>query len=237
MSTPPEVRHSYCRHLGGFVRMLRIIDRVLELEDEPAYEGYFPRVGGARDERCEVVVTVFGPDEVLLFHTATATATAFGFETACQEAAFQMLVELRCMFDARLRTSIYRHLPSRSPGSGQSIYMGPSSASDPVGGQTLYMLSAMESLHSEALRCADEGALAVQSLSAENESLRHQLQEAQARLASTRTGPRIRRTTRKATSHPPRLQHQPPQPVSSPAEPRSPVVGAEDGIRDIEMIP
>ncbi|KAG8069390.1 hypothetical protein GUJ93_ZPchr0005g15356 [Zizania palustris] len=182
--------------------MLRIIARVLELEDEPTYEGYFPRVGGARDERCEVVVTVFGPDEVLLFHTATATA--FGFETACQEAAFQMLAELRCMFDARLRTSIYRHLPSRSPGSGQSIYMGPSSASDPVGGHTLYMLS---------------------------------LQEAQARLASTRRGPRIRRTARKATGRPPWLQHQPPQPVSSPAEPGSLVVDAEDGVRDIEMIP
>ncbi|KAG8099431.1 hypothetical protein GUJ93_ZPchr0013g35777 [Zizania palustris] len=215
--------------------MLRIIARVLELEDEPAYEGYFPRVGGARDERCEVVVTVFGPDEVLLFHTATATA--FGFETACQEAAFQMLAELRCMFDARLRATIYRHLPSRSPGTSQRIYMGPSSASNPVGGQTLYMLSAMDSLHSEALRRADEGALAVQSLSAENESLRHQLQEAQARLASSRTGPRIRRTARKATGRPPRLQHQPPQPVSSLAEPRSPVVDAEDGVRDIEMIP
>ncbi|KAG8064953.1 hypothetical protein GUJ93_ZPchr0004g39160 [Zizania palustris] len=95
MSTPPEIHHSFCRHLGGFVRMLRIIARVLELEDEPAYEGYFPRVGG----------------------------------------------------------------------------------------------------------------------------------------------PRLRRTARKATGHLPRLQHQPPQPVSSPAEPRSPVVDTEDGIRDIEMIP
>ncbi|KAG8056909.1 hypothetical protein GUJ93_ZPchr0002g23412 [Zizania palustris] len=235
MSTPPEVRHSYCRHLGGFVRMLRIVARVLELEDEPSYEGYFPRVGGARDERFEVVVTVFGPEEVLLFHSATATA--FGFETACQEAAFQMLAELRCMFDARLCTSIFRHLPSRSPGTGQSVYMGPSSASDPVGGQTLYMLSALDTLHSEALRRADEGDLATQSLRAENESLRHQLQEAQARLASTRTGPRIRRTARKATGRPPRLQHQPPQPASTPAEPRSPVVDAEDVVRDIEMIP
>ncbi|KAG8096571.1 hypothetical protein GUJ93_ZPchr0013g35099 [Zizania palustris] len=106
--------------------MLRIVARVLELEDEPSYEGYFPRVGGARDERCEVVVTVFGPEE---------------------------------------------------------------------------------------------------------------LQEAQARLASTRTGPRIRRTVRKATGRPPRLQHQPPQPASTPAEPRSPVVDAEDVVRDIEMIP
>ncbi|KAG8072026.1 hypothetical protein GUJ93_ZPchr0006g41476 [Zizania palustris] len=98
-----------------------------------------------------------------------------------------MLAELRCMFDARLRTTIYCHLSSRSPRRA-SIY-------------------------------------------------RHQLQEAQARLASTRTGPRIRRIARKATGRPPRLQHQPPQPVSSPAEPRSPVVDAEDDVRDIEMIP
>ncbi|KAG8051326.1 hypothetical protein GUJ93_ZPchr0009g304 [Zizania palustris] len=115
--------------------------------------------------------------------------------------------------------------------------MGPSSASDPVGGQTLYMLSTLDTLHSEALRRADEGDLTTQSLRAENESLRHQLQEAQARLASTRTGPRIRRTARKATGCPPRLQHQPPQPASTPAEPRSPMVDAEDVVRDIEMIP
>ncbi|KAG8044907.1 hypothetical protein GUJ93_ZPchr0008g12768 [Zizania palustris] len=88
-----------------------------------------------------------------------------------------------------------------------------------------------------ALRRADEGDLATQSLRAENESLRHQLQEAQARLASTRTGPRIRRTARKATGRLPRLQHQPPQPASTPAEPRSPADNAEDIVRDIEMIP
>ncbi|KAG8056496.1 hypothetical protein GUJ93_ZPchr0002g23854 [Zizania palustris] len=115
--------------------------------------------------------------------------------------------------------------------------MGPSSASDPVGGQTLYMLSSLDTLHTEALRRADEGDLATQSLRAENETLRHQLQEAQARLASTRTGPRIRRTARKATGRPPRLQHQPLQPASTPAEPRSPVDDAEDVVRDIEMIP
>ncbi|KAG8083193.1 hypothetical protein GUJ93_ZPchr0015g6805 [Zizania palustris] len=169
MSIPAETRTSYCRHLGGFVRMLRIVVRVLELEDEPAYEGYIPRVGGTTNERCEVVVTVFGPDEVLLFHTATATAT--GFEIACREAALQMLAELWCIFDTRLRTSIYHHLPSRSPGTSQGFFMGPSSASDPVGGQALYMLSAMDSLHSEALQRAEEGAVAIKSLSAENEDL------------------------------------------------------------------
>ncbi|KAG8052559.1 hypothetical protein GUJ93_ZPchr0001g29556 [Zizania palustris] len=95
----------------------------------------------------------------------------------------------------------------------------------------------MDSLHSEALQRADEGALAIQSLSAENESLHHQLLEAQARLASPRPGPRIRRTARKATGRPPRLQHQPPPPVPPPAEPRSPVGDAEDVFRDIEMIP
>ncbi|KAG8087120.1 hypothetical protein GUJ93_ZPchr0010g9971 [Zizania palustris] len=203
MSITPETRTSYCRHLGGFVRMLRIVVRVLELEDEPAYEGYFPRVGGATDERCEVVVTVFGPDEVLLFHMATATAT--GFETASQETTLQMLAELRYIFDTRLRTSIYRYLPSRSLGTSQSFYMGPSSASDPVGGQDLFMLSAMDSLHSAALQRAEEGAVAIQSLTSENEDLCRQLLEAQARLVSPRTGPRIRRTARKATGRPPWL--------------------------------
>ncbi|KAG8085949.1 hypothetical protein GUJ93_ZPchr0010g7248 [Zizania palustris] len=99
------------------------------------------------------------------------------------------------------------------------------------------MLSSLDTLHTEALRRADEGDLATQSLRAENETLRHQLQEAQSRLASTRTGPRIRRTARKATGRPPRLQHQPLQPASTPAEPRSPVNDAEGVVRDIEMIP
>ncbi|KAG8084482.1 hypothetical protein GUJ93_ZPchr0010g7862 [Zizania palustris] len=148
-----------------------------------------------------------------------------------------MLAELRCIFDAHLRTSIYRHLPSRSPRTGQSFYMGPSSASDPVGGQALYMLSAMDSLHSEALQRAKEGALAIQSLRSENEDLCRQLLEARARPASPRTRPRIRRTVRKVTGHPPRLQHQSPQPVPPPAEPRSPVGDAEDVFRDIEIAP
>ncbi|KAG8088544.1 hypothetical protein GUJ93_ZPchr0010g7886 [Zizania palustris] len=176
--------------------MLRIVIRVLELEDEPAFEGYFPCVGGMTDERCEVVVTVFGPEEVLVFHTATATAT--GFETACQEVPLQMLAELWYIFDTRLRTSIYRHLMSRSP---------------------------------------EEGDVVIQSLRSENDDLRRQLLEARARPTSPRTGPRIRRTARKATGRPPRLQHQSPQPVPPPAEPRSPIGDAEDVVRDIEMAP
>ncbi|KAG8047914.1 hypothetical protein GUJ93_ZPchr0008g13892 [Zizania palustris] len=178
--------------------MLRIVVRVLELEDEPAYEGYFPRVGGALDERCEVVVTVFGPEEVLLFHTATATAT--GFETACQEAALQMPAELR---------------PSGN----------------------LYMLNAMDSLHSVALQRAEEGDVVILSLRSENEDLRRQLLEARARPASPRTGPRIRMTTRKATGHPPWLQHQSPQPVPPPTELRSPIGDEEDVVHDIGMAP
>ncbi|KAG8060990.1 hypothetical protein GUJ93_ZPchr0002g25285 [Zizania palustris] len=87
--------------------------RVLGLEDDPSFEGYFPRVGGTTDERCEMVITIFGTKDMLLFHSASASAT--GFETAYEEATLQMLAELQFMFDARLCTSAYCHLPSRSP--------------------------------------------------------------------------------------------------------------------------
>ncbi|KAG8059272.1 hypothetical protein GUJ93_ZPchr0002g23371 [Zizania palustris] len=95
----------------------------------------------------------------------------------------------------------------------------------------------MDSLHSEALQRAEEGALAIQSLRSENEDLCRQLLEARARPVSPRPGPHIRRTGRKATGRPPLLQHQSPQLVPPPAEPRSPVGDAKDVFRDIEMIP
>ncbi|KAG8075276.1 hypothetical protein GUJ93_ZPchr0006g45871 [Zizania palustris] len=152
MSIPPETCLN--RHRGGFVRVLRILVRVLGLEDDPSFEGYFPRVGGIADEHCEVVVTIFGHENVLLFHSASASAT--GFETACEEAALQMLAELRFMFDARLHTSAYCHLSSCKPGSRRSVYMGTSSASDPVGGQDLFLLTTMDYLHYTTLHRVEE---------------------------------------------------------------------------------
>ncbi|KAG8059459.1 hypothetical protein GUJ93_ZPchr0002g23106 [Zizania palustris] len=89
-------------------------------------------IGGAIDEHYEVVVTVFGPKDVMLFHSATALATRF--ETAYQETTLQMFAELQFMVDTHLRASACRYLPSRRAGTRQSFYLGTSTASDPVGG-------------------------------------------------------------------------------------------------------
>ncbi|KAG8059772.1 hypothetical protein GUJ93_ZPchr0002g26330 [Zizania palustris] len=175
------------------------------------------------------------PEDVLLFHSALASAT--GFKTACEEAALQMLMELWFMFDTRLHTSAYRHLLSHRPGTRQSVYLGTSSASDQVGCQDLYLLTTMDALYSVELHRVEEGDVVIQTLRSENEDLRCQLLLARSTHASPRPDPRIKRTARKVIGRPSRLQLQPPQLVLQPAEQGPPIGDAKSATLDIEIAP
>ncbi|KAG8076890.1 hypothetical protein GUJ93_ZPchr0006g43972 [Zizania palustris] len=71
--------------MGGFVCQLRALSRVLEFEDEPAFEGFFLRTSGITNDTYEVTITLFGDAGIMPFYTTTATASRF--ETACKEDA------------------------------------------------------------------------------------------------------------------------------------------------------